>query len=76
MSVFTVSSLNAVMTIGYEVIKKATQNFSDSYKLGSGSFGTVYYMDYVDTKYAIKRLHPVGSDQKRQYFYVHLCNYT
>ncbi|XP_072026490.1 uncharacterized protein [Amphiura filiformis] len=49
--------LRAVMTMKYEDIQKATENFSDSYKLGSGSFGTVYYMVHMNTKYAIKRLH-------------------
>ena len=48
------------MTVPYEDIRKYTQNFSDSYKLGSGSFGTVYFMIMQDTKFAIKRLHQVS----------------
>ena len=57
---YLVSVLGAVMTLPYEEIRRETDNFNDVYKIGAGSFGTVYYMMHNHTKYAIKRLHQVS----------------
>lgn len=55
-------SSKCIPHIHYEILEAGTNNFSESRKLGSGGFGSVYLcIMNEDSKTAVKRLYDSGA---------------